>query len=154
MLRYVFLLFLLIFSLSSFAQQYDRALGARIGLSQGITYKHFVNRDFAMEGMALVKEHGYNLTLLVEKQDDFLDTRGLQWFYGIGGHTDILLPVNAEETSKSMALFFGLDAIFGFEYKLRRKPFAISVDWKPTMIVQQGSGNLRNEGALSVRYTW
>jgi hypothetical protein len=154
MLRITTLLFALLFSLCSTAQQYDQAFGVRVGLSQGLTYKQFTNRDFAFEAMALIKNQAYNLTALVEKHNDLLDTRGLFWYYGVGGHVDIALPSDGHETGKSVAFYLGIDAILGFEYNLRRLPFSLSMDWKPTMRVQQASGNFKNEGALSVRYTW
>lgn len=154
MLRLTLALTLALTSIFAAAQNYDQSLGLRVGLSQGLTYKQFVNRDFAVEAMALVKDRSYNLTAIAEKHDMFLDTRGLQWYYGLGGHVDIVQPVNSEATSKKFAFYPGLDAILGFEYSLRRYPFSVSVDWKPSMMVQQGAGDLRNEGALSVRYTW
>lgn len=67
---------------------YTTGIGLRGGAASGLTVKHFIKSDAAIEGILSTsfKYRGTVITVLYEKHAQAFDTRGLQWYYGLGGH--------------------------------------------------------------------
>ena len=136
------------------AQLYNSALGIRLGPSNGITFKSFVNKNAAIEAIATFRYQGVGLTGLYEIHGRAFNSRDFNWFIGGGGHVFVWGNDRPKFLDREQSLVLGLDGILGLEAKLRGIPLAISLDWKPTINIVNYSGFWGDEIALSLRYTW
>jgi hypothetical protein len=129
--------------------------------------------NVALEGL-LTTEYaakGGRLTLLLEKHLPVSDIRGLQFYYGAGGHVgsysgryyfadrryyskkgkDYYYVYYAEDRNY---VAFGADLILGLEYKLPDLPFVVGVDYKPFFEVFDGVTGLYSDAAFSLRFVF
>lgn len=139
------------------AQDYKTAVGGRFGASSGITLKHFIKDDAALEGILAFRFHGFNFTGLYEKHfPNAFRVDRLNWYVGAGGNIGIIERNNYrwyDEKDDGSALLLGIDGIIGMEYNFEEVPLNISLDWKP-MINLTGVYFWGDEFALSVRYAF
>jgi opacity protein-like surface antigen len=141
---------LILFSAASHSQDYRNAVGIRLGLSNGISLKHFFSTNKAVEGILTVRWGGYNLTGLVEKHRSIFDTDGLYLFYGAGLHMGSFSNSWFNDTNNHTVI--GLDGIIGFEYVFRDLPLNVSLDYKPAFNLFGNTGFWGDEVALTGRY--
>ena len=139
------LLFIAI-SFNAKSQDYVNSVGLRAGLSNGISYKHFLSTTDAAEGILTTRYGGFNLTGLYERHLDSFDVDRLYFYYGAGGH------VGVWEANSNSYTFIGIDGIIGVEYVLKEIPFNVSLDWKPGFNLIGVSGFVADELALSFRF--
>lgn len=153
------LAFILGATVSTQAQSgYTTGIGLRGGAASGITLKHFIKSDAAIEGILSTsfKYRGTVITVLYEKHAQAFDARGLQWYYGLGGHVgfwdghDYYDHGHKHYNDKVVGL--GVDAILGLEYYIRDIPFTIGADVKPYFNIPRGGGFW--DTALHVRYVF
>jgi len=137
------------------AQSYTTGVGLRGGLSGGVTIKHFVSSNTAIEGIVSTRWKGLNLTGLYEIHAQAFDVRGLNWYYGFGGHIGFWNGKYASwaNDDKSYSVV-GLDGILGLEYKIAEIPISLSADWKPMLNIFGHSGFWTDGGAISVKYVF
>jgi hypothetical protein len=64
-----------------FGQDYQTAVGVRGGFGYGVTVKHFINSQDALEGILSSRWQGLLVTGLYERHADAFNTKGLFWFY-------------------------------------------------------------------------
>lgn len=155
-LLFVALLVLFSFSISYAQKSYNTGLGLRGGFTNGITLKHFVSNNAAVEGILSTRWRGFNITGLYEINKVAFDTPGLYWFYGVGGHIGFWGDYDGNpwfEDNDSHTVI-GIDGILGMEYVFAEIPFSIGIDWKPAINVIGHSGLWADGGALSIRYIW
>lgn len=146
--------FLFFTSLWSNAQSYDTGIGVRGGLASGITGKHFLSENAAVEGILSTRWRGFSITGLYEIHAIAFDTPGLYWFYGFGGHLgfwDGYAKHPWFDDAENYAVF-GIDGIIGMEYVFADIPFTIGIDWKPAINISGHSGFWVDSAGLSVRY--
>lgn len=146
---------LLFTTLSGYAQGYNTGIGFRGGLSAGITGKHFISDQNAVEGILSTRWEGFYLTGLYEIHANAFEVPGLYWFYGFGGHIGFWdgykgHPWFDEGTGTHTIL--GIDGIIGMEYVIDAIPFTVGLDWKPGFNIFGYTGFWGDELALSVRY--
>lgn len=145
-------------SLSAAAQQYDKAIGIRGGLFNGVTYKQAISSDTYLEGIASFRWNGFMVTGLYEITKP-LDSNapGLDWYYGFGAHVGFYddaednTPWNEGDFDGPM---IGADGILGMEYTFGEVPVNLSLDWKPAINLFGYDGFWSDNVALSVRYTF
>jgi hypothetical protein len=134
---------------------YTTAIGVRFGFEGGLTVKHFISSDRAIEGIFSRGWNypGFRLTGLYEIHAGAFDVDGLSWFYGIGGHIgngkyrkDRWGNYNHEGT------VIGIDGIIGMEYRIQEIPFSVSLDLKPAIDILGLKSNYFGDVALSIRY--
>ncbi|MDZ7777567.1 MAG: hypothetical protein U5L09_19115 [Bacteroidales bacterium] len=78
-------------SFSATAQQYDKAIGLRGGLYNGITYKQALSSSSYLEGIASFRWGGFMVTGLYEIVRPLdANTPALDWYYGFGAHVGLL----------------------------------------------------------------
>lgn len=151
--------FILAFSISILsifaanAQSYDTGVGIRGGLFNGITGKHFISENAAVEGILSTRWRSFNITGLYEIHNFAFDTPGLYWFYGGGAHIgfgdgDHHPRIDTIDNYS----YFGIDGIIGMEYVIADVPLTIGIDWKPVINLVGYSDFWGDSGALSVRY--
>lgn len=117
---------------------YSTAIGLRGGETSGLTIKHFVGANTAIEGILGLWHHGFTATVLLEKHVSAFNVSGLNWYYGGGGH--IALQTNNKyygygqkrnDQYDNGNIGLGVDGIVGLEYKIPAVPIALSLDLKP-----------------------
>lgn len=152
----VIALFVLLISSSVIAnaQNYKTGIGGRFGFFSGLSLKHFIQRDNALEGLLSFRWNGFIITGLYEYQKPLKGVNNLDWYVGIGGHVgfwdggDYYYHYYNDAHS-----VFGIDLIGGLEYSFKEVPFNIGLDWKPAFNLI-GDDHLWFDGlALSLRYT-
>ena len=159
--------FLMLVSFNSIAQPYKTGIGIRLGgISQGITVKHFVNSNAALEGILSFGRHSVIITGLYEKHQPFPKADGLSWFYGGGLHVGFISgdysyyyfyykshkKVYVGDAFNDSQSYVGADFILGMEYKFKDAPIALSLDLKPFVDFVPGVYGYW-EGALTFRFT-
>lgn len=153
MIRHLFLfmgLFTATLCYSQYRPYYTIAFGARAGAtggSSGGTIKGFMTETVALEGIVGVWHGGITGTLLVEKYVPAFRTRGLNWYFGGGAHVTARTGYNRwyiidkrGYNYMNGGAGFGLDGIFGIEYKIPVAPVAFSLDFKPFMEFSSAGG--------------
>lgn len=135
------------------AQDYNTGIGIRGGLSNGLTVKHFISGNTALEVILATRWEGFNITGLYEIHANAFDTPGLNWYYGFGGHIGFWdgnrSPWFDENDSYTV---IGIDGILGIEYNFEAIPLNIGLDWKPGFNLVGHSGFWSDELALSFRF--
>ena len=139
---------LTVLSLNVFAQDYQKSIGVRLGLSNGITYKQFISSSNAFEVIGNVQFYNGNtyIGLAGEYLWSWGLTEGLSWFVGPGASAGIW-------TGNSSGFNIALNGMVGLEYKFNI-PLALSVDLHPHFYFMNGVGFTPLIGSLSVRYTF
>src|SRR5437868_14925026 len=149
------------FTSSSHAQEYKTGIGVRLGgLTQGLTVKHFINSNSALEGILSFGHHAFFITGLYEKQQAIKSAPGLYWFYGGGMHLGFYRGGDYFYYKKHGVVYYyddehsstvvGIDLILGMEYKFQKTPITIGLDIKPFFdFVSEFSGYW--DGAFTAR---
>lgn len=154
---------------------YTTGIGLRAGgYSSGLTVKHFLSgkNNVAFEGLVTreYRARGGRLTLLLEKHLPVSDIKGLQFYYGAGGHVGAYDgsyyfldrryyrgrdkdEIKHYDDGRTYVAF-GADLILGLEYKLPDLPFVVGVDYKPFFEVFDGYTGLYSDAAFSLRFVF
>ncbi len=159
----VYLLFaiLLILSGSAAAQNYDFAVGARLGYPLSASAKKFITEQGAIEGYIGFRGYtGYNwVSISAAYQQhqalDVEDLTGLNWYYGAGAtvyfwsfNDSFLSSENYNSSSLGVQGYLGLEYTFTDDI-----PLSISLDWVPTIFFNSyTSGFGAGYGSVGVRY--
>jgi hypothetical protein len=135
------------------AQDYLTSIGLRAGLSTGVTIKHFLNANDAVEGILATRWGGFNITGLYERHGRAFDTDNLYYYFGGGAHIGVWSGRNNPWFANTNTYtVIGIDGILGLEYVFTEIPFNISIDWKPGFNIIGYTGFWGDEMALSFRY--
>jgi hypothetical protein len=154
-LSLLLLFFFFAFSLQNSlkAQEYDNAVGLRLGFYNGVTFKHSLDGVSAVEGILTSRWRGFSITALYEYHFFPFDVDGLYAFVGAGGHLGYYNGENVRWLDNSVnTLVIGADGILGIEYTFADIPLCLTFDWKP-IVNLIGSQNFLGGGfGLSARY--
>jgi hypothetical protein len=164
-----FLFFLGIYK--SNAQDYKTGIGLRGGWTSGLTAKHFISDGRAIEGIFSSGWgwRGFQITGLYEFHKAAFakdDVKGLFWFYGGGLHFGG--GYSYERWHQTGPVYwngyyerghystFGIDGIFGLEYRIPDIPVTVAVDVKPFIEFSNYSGYPFRfwDGAFTIRYVF
>ena len=153
MVRKILLSIVLIIGIATatYAQDYDTGLGLRGGTSWGISAKHFISRNNALEGFLYGHNHGFNVTGLYEFHNMAFEVDYLRWYYGFGGHIG---SYDYDTTTEKDNFVIGIDGIVGIEYTFTEAPINIGIDWNPYINFTGKSGFLPGNVAISIRYVF
>ncbi len=124
------------------AEEYETGIGIRLGgVTQGLTVKHFLNTNSALEGILSFGHHAFLVTGLYEKQPAIDNAPGLYWLYGGGAHIGFYNGSDYFYYKKQGIKYYymdgessaviGIDLILGMEYKFQKAPITIGLDIKP-----------------------
>lgn len=135
------------------SQEYVNSVGIRGGLSQGITYKHFVTTTDAIDGILAVRWGGFYITGLYERHTGAFDVDHLYFYYGAGAHIGFWDgdPNPWFDENRGYTVI-GIDGVIGLEYVFQEIPFNIALDWKPALNLIGTTGFWGEELALSLRF--
>ena len=153
------LLFVFIFLLGTFgvsqAQDYNSAVGLRIGYPLSISYKTFLNETAAAEAYVGYrsffgyKEFRVNAAYLIHNEIENVER--LKWYYG-GGAGVAFYSYNSFYLEDTGGIGLTLSGYLGLEYTLDGTPISFSLDWVPTFVIGGVSGFGASNGALAIRY--
>ncbi len=146
---------------SAFAQSqsYGTAIGARLGgLTSGLTLKHFIARDAALEGIVSFGSKSFLITGLYEVHNTISGANGLLWLYGGGAHIGFFNDGGSYYTFRGEHVYtnrsvVGLDLILGLDYKFKGAPINVGIDVKPIIDFYDGAIMYFDTG-LSIRITF
>ncbi|MDA3779225.1 MAG: hypothetical protein PF487_03180 [Bacteroidales bacterium] len=146
-------------SLSLFAQpgnkNLSKEIGIRGGVFNGLTFKHFIDKENALEGIVTSRWEGIGFTGLYEKHKTAFETENLFWYYGGGAHLGFWNGDNSDRFDENRYYtLIGIDGIIGIEYYIKEVPINIGIDWKPCFNIIGNTGFWPDGGALSVRYVF
>lgn len=135
-------------SKSAAGSSYKNALGVKVWDGGGISFKHFVSDKNALEFVGYFWNQGTRITGLYEIHMPLSDAGGLQWYIGPGAHVGFYNSKNGDGT------FIGVDGVLGLDYKLKKAPLNLSLDWQPSFEFGDGHGFVGSWGGLGIRYTF
>jgi len=130
------LFFLLFISAASVnAQDYNTGIGLRGGPFNGLTIKHFLSSNTAVEGVLSTQWSGWLISGTWEKHATAFNTEGLKWFYGLGGQIGFWNNSNypGGDLNHGNYTVLGVHGALGLEYTFNEIPFSIGADWKPAL---------------------
>ncbi len=121
------------------SSSYNTAVGLRAGETSGLTIKHFMGGQNALEGILGLWYHGFSATVLYERHSSAFNVSGLNWYYGLGGHGTFYSTRRyyyyrgraRDSYYENGSVGLGVDGVFGIEYKIPKAPLALSLDVKP-----------------------
>jgi hypothetical protein len=154
---------LLFFCATSTAQSkgrsYTTALGVKFLDGGGITLKHFIKKNTALEGIAFFWNRGVRFTGLYELHFDINGAPGLKWYVGPGAHVGFYSNNDYNKKyyyndGRYNGTFIGIDGVLGLDYKINNTPLNLSLDWQPSFEFGTGRGFTGNWGGFGVRYTF
>lgn len=154
MKKLLFVVLLALIGSTVYAQDYKTGIGVRGTFVSGLTVKHFIKEDAALEGIVSFGRWGMNLTGLYEWHARAFDVEGLNWYYGAGGHIGNWNDDYPWVDDQGEFMVIGIDGIVGIEYKIQDIPISFSADYKPSLNFSGFPGFWGYGGALSVRYTF
>lgn len=137
-------------SRSTNSTDYQTALGLKIWDGGGITLKHFIAADRAIEGIGYFYKRGIRVTGLYEIHGDISGAPGLKWYVGPGAHLGFYNDKYYDEAK----VVLGIDGVLGLDYKFNTAPINLSLDWQPSFEFASGFGFNGNWGGLGIRYTF
>ena len=131
------------------SSSYTTALGLKY-YPGGITIKHFINSNTALEGLLYFWSPGVRFTGLYEIHGDISDVNGLKWYIGPGAHLGFY------NNDYGGGVSIGLDGVLGLDYKFEGAPINLSLDWQPSLEFSSSyeSGFIGNWGGLGIRYAF
>lgn len=135
-------------SKSANGSTYRTALGVKVWDGGGISFKHFVNGNNALELIGYFWNRGTRITGLYEIHGPINGASGLQWYIGPGAH------VGFYNTKYGDGAFIGLDGVLGLDYKFKGAPINMSLDWQPSIEFGDNRGFIGSWGGLGIRYTF
>lgn len=139
---------------------YQTAVGLRGGPWADLTIKHFFNPNVAIEGWVGAWPRTLRVTVLVEKHQSAFGTRGLNWYYGGGGHIRPGYWGGYKYRGRWYPEYydgvgFGVDGIVGLEFKIPEVPIAISGDLHPFLELNSaGWAGLFVDPGLGIKLTF
>ena len=135
---------------------YTTALGAKFYPGTGVTLKHFIKDDAALEGIAYFWKDGMRVTGLYEYHGNINGAAGLRWYVGGGAHVGFWNDTywRREYGLTKGNVIAGLDGVLGLDYKFNGAPINLSVDWQPSYEFGTYGGFYGNWGGIAIRYTF
>lgn len=140
---------------SATSQDFNSAVGLRIGYPLSVTYKKFISESNAIEAYAgyrnFIGASYLSLNAAFQIHKDIEDVDRLQYYYGAGAS---VVSWNVDFGSGTTSL--GLQGYLGLSYTLDDMPLNVSVDWIPTLFINglagYGRGFAGGYGTIAARY--
>jgi hypothetical protein len=139
------------------SQKYVTALGVKVWDGGGITLKHFVSPNRAIEGIGYFWSRGVRITGLYEYHFDIADAPGLKWYVGPGAHVGFYNNTYYNKNYNNgdgSGSYIGIDGVLGLDYKFEGAPINLSLDWQPSFEFGTNRGFINSWGGLGIRYTF
>jgi hypothetical protein len=152
----VFVLLFMFVAVSQ-AQEYNSAIGLRLGTPLSVSYKKFISEQGAFEGVAGFRSFAgyswFNIGAYYQHHNEIASVNGLRWYYGAGANV-YFWSYDASFIDAGSSTSIGISGVLGLDYKFEDIPLNLSIDWIPTFFVNgYGNGFEGGYGALAARYT-
>ncbi|MBK9256111.1 MAG: hypothetical protein IPM42_11535 [Saprospiraceae bacterium] len=139
------------------AQEYNTAVGLRLGYPTALTGKKFISDRNAIEAIVGFRSFsGFSyigITGLYQVYNPIQSVEGLSWFYGGGANVYLYSFKSSFVGDSGSNLSLGLAGIIGLDYKFKDIPLNLSLDWLPIFsLTGYGNGFGADSYALSARY--
>ncbi len=147
----------LCFTVAAYSQDYNSAIGLRLGAPISLSYKNFISDQGAIEVFAGFRSYAvgyswFNIGGVYQHHWAISGVEGLSWYAG-GGVSAFFWNYKDNFPGSDANTSFGILGALGLDYKFESAPVNLSLDWLPTFFVNgYGSGFGGGYGALSVRY--
>ncbi|MDP3452305.1 MAG: hypothetical protein Q8R90_05065 [Bacteroidales bacterium] len=132
------------------AQNYDSAIGLRLGSGVGASYKQFVRPAAAVEGileMDILTPNDMKVKVTGLYQFHLnVNIDGLSLYAGPGASAGIYV-------GDSSGFFMAIDGMAGVEYKFQNSPIVLSFDWNPKIQMIKNAGFKPYNFGLTIRLT-
>ncbi|MFK8056371.1 MAG: hypothetical protein AB8F78_09660 [Saprospiraceae bacterium] len=148
MKKLLFLLFagILLSSVSLTAQNFESAVGARLGIPLSVSYKLFINESDAVEAYAGISSRAFyneaRVAVAYQRHNSFdLDAElaPLQWYYGAGASVGFY-NYALDYIGNSGGIGLGISGYLGVQYAFDDIPLEVTVDWVPTIGIGSNGG--------------
>lgn len=137
---------------------YKTALGVKFYPGGGVTLKHFVKNNAALEGIAYFWRDGMRITGLYEFHFDISGAPGLKWYVGPGAHIGFWNDRWRRDYPNYRRSVVGIDGVLGLDYKFNGAPINMSIDWQPSFEFgdygERYGGFSGSWGGFAIRYTF
>ncbi len=135
------------------AQNYNSAIGVRVGSYTGVNFKTFLSANNAVDlNLSVRDKNDYKrifFTGLYEVHNSIGGAPGLKWYYGAGG------TLGSWRYKKDNGqLFLSVDGVLGLDYKLTGAPLNLALDWRPRFELTPGTDILTDDVGLAIRFTF
>ena len=127
------------------SSDYKTAIGVKF-YPGGVTLKHFIRNNRALEGIAYFYNNGTRITGLYEFHFDIAEPTGLKWYVGPGAHVGFYNNKFGGGTA------IGIDGVIGLDYKIKKAPINLSLDFQPSFEFGNYNGYGGSWGGLAIRY--
>lgn len=139
------------------SSSYQTALGVKVwNNGGGVSLKHFVTNNNALEGIGYFWNRGVRITGLYEFHFDIEGAPGLKWYAGPGAHVGFYNNGYYYDTfgnRHGSNTYIGIDGVLGLDYKFTGVPLNLSLDWQPSFEFGDNRGFMYSWGGLGIRYT-
>ncbi len=123
------------------SDSYHQAIGIKFPGGLSITYKNFVRPLGAVEAQATFWNYGFRATAFYEFNFNIPQiSNGFKLFLGPGAHIGTFNSLfrsiyyyNNGNRYSNTYLDLGVDGIFGADYKFKKIPLNLSLDWEPSI---------------------
>ncbi len=153
MKRTLLVLATILLSINLFSQNYNRAIGFRLGSSIGISYKQFLAQDRAVEtifDLDIIGRNSMKVKAACFYQYHFdVKVDGLSVYAGPGASAGVLLQGDYKNN-----FAMSIDGIGGIEYKFNNVPVVLAFDWNPKFQFVTETGFKPGNFGLTVRYSF
>ena len=137
----------------AYAQNYNNALGVRIGNYNGLNFKTFTGSNKAFDLNLSFRDRGNAqsvfFTALYQVHNPIAGAPGLQWYYG-GGGTIGSYKVDGFEGD----LFLSADGVLGLDYKIEGAPINLALDWRPRLSLTPDTDFGTSDIGVAIRFTF
>ena len=136
---------------TSYAQDYNNAVGVRLGVGINASFKHNFTEQIGGEVFGGLIGIGFpvlNAGLLITYHTAFSQLPDLNWYVGAG------LNFRTGYSAFSSALTLGPMGVLGLEYNVPKTPLSLGADIAPTLFLlrRDGLGLLRMNGGFFARF--
>ena len=147
-----------LFALPSQAQNFNSAVGLRLGYPWSVTYKKFISESSAIEVFAGTRGSGilgsgyrwYSVSAAYQIHRPIEELAGLDYYFGAGASAYFW---NFDFATDAASTNFGIQAYGGLSYTFDDMPLNVSIDWIPTFFLNgYNSGFGAGYGSLAIRY--
>ena len=135
------------------AQDYNNAIGVRVGSANGISFKTGLNKNAMLELIANFRSSKYydyvKVTALYEVYNPIGGAPGLNWYYGAGGSIG-----SYKVKHNDGKVYLAANGVLGLDYKIKNAPINFSLDWIPTLELTPDTDFYSGDVGLGIRFTF
>lgn len=138
---------------------YQNAVGGRFGVANGITFKHFLTDNNAIDIIMNFRSKKNSFSVfklygLYEIHNPINGAPGLTWYYGVGGGIGSYTFKYKDDRKDEKDIALSADGVLGLDYKFKDVPIDVAFDWKPSFELSPDQGLGFDGFGLSIRFAF